>query len=329
MDSKPINTLSEFVQAVCDIRATFIHDGPLCNEVPLFRGHADENFELLPSIARERTDEFDITLFNHEHSLIALATYKYPKLFDKNLLPIERLTLLQHYGIPTRLLDVTENCLVALYFACCNLDNKNGEVFMFKVNEQRVNDFPILQAIADSSTLCNGATITPLDVFYKHAKQQPYFTEFLAPTSYINAAESNLYLWINAIVAHPIFIHAPYQTLRQRLQQSRYILFANELNKETHKDSKGKGICEAFFSAKISPISKNDSSIAARFIIPSSAKEKILAQLKMFGVCREALFADSPDIVFEEIKKDTLNALKADPEPDVDTNGDIEAQYRP
>ena len=98
---------------------------------------------------------------------------------------------------------------------------------------------------------------------------------------------------------------------------------------ETHKNSEDKDICEAFFSAKISPISKNDSSVAARFIIPSSAKEKILAQLKMFGVCRETLFADSPDIVFEEIKKDTLNALKADPESDVDTNGNIEARYRP
>lgn len=310
MEPKVIHTLPEFVESVCDIRSTFVHESILCNEISLFRGHADENFELLPSLARGREDEFDVTLLNLERSLITLATYKYPNLFGKNLLPIERLTLLQHYGIPTRLLDVTENCLVALYFACCSLDDKNGEVFMFKINEQHINNFPILQAIADSGILCNSSAPTSVERFYEHAKQQPYFTEFQTPTAYINSSKSALVLWIKNIVEHPIFIHAPYQTIRQRLQQSRYILFANQLSIESTIDDDKK--YTAIFTSNISAIPKDDSSIAARFIIDSKSKKEILKQLRMFGICRETLFADSPDIVCEEIKKDTFNSLMDD-----------------
>lgn len=313
MVPKIVHTLPEFVQSICDTRTTFVHKGLLCNEIPLFRGQADVDFELSPSLARERKSEFDIDLFNLEHSLITLASYKYPELFNKNLLPIERLTLLQHYGIPTRLLDVTENCLVALYFACCSLNDKNGEVFMFRINEQRVNDFPILQAIADSNTLCNGATLISLERFYDHAKQRPYFTEFQTPVSYIKSSKGALYLWIKSIVEHPIFIHAPYQTLRQRLQKSRYILFSNDLTTSEGTDNASQ---QMYFKSNISAIAKDDSCIAARFVIPFSEKETILEQLKMFGICRETLFADGPDIVCEEIKKDALNSLREEPEPE-------------
>ena len=50
-----------------------------------------------------------------------------PGVFNLDMLPIDLLACLQHYGIPTRLLDVTTNALAALYILCQNLYKLLGE----------------------------------------------------------------------------------------------------------------------------------------------------------------------------------------------------------
>ena len=47
----------------------------------------------------------------------------------RELLDLELLTELQHFGAETCLLDFTESALVALYFACRNDDCENGKIF--------------------------------------------------------------------------------------------------------------------------------------------------------------------------------------------------------
>ena len=70
----------------------------------------------------------------------------------------DRLVRMQHYGLPTRLLDVSGNPLVALFFACYGapkLLNIDGEVIVFRVSSDKVRyyDSDTVSCLANLSNL--------------------------------------------------------------------------------------------------------------------------------------------------------------------------------
>jgi len=118
----------------------------------LYRGHSDaRKFKLKPSLFRKAK------AWRRESSVFRMLLASQPQEFSSDLTTLERLVRMQHYSLPTRLLDVTWNPLCVLYFAVLDFDKQDGEVIVFKVPERSVKFF-------DSDTvscIANLAYLTP------------------------------------------------------------------------------------------------------------------------------------------------------------------------
>jgi len=92
-----------------------------------FRGQADWNNDLLPGIFRKEGDRYD------EAEMYQEFIRRYPEHSSSHKNIFEWMTLMQHYRLPTRLLDWSTNLLVALFFAVNDekWKDKDGAVFAF------------------------------------------------------------------------------------------------------------------------------------------------------------------------------------------------------
>lgn len=115
-----------------------------------YRGQAAKYKSIISSISRDKGH------LTNEHQIYRETVHMYEQEeFKTLLLPIERLAKLQHYGIPTRLIDVTIDPLIALYFAVENIDNtSDGLVFVYVQTSKPTNSKPV-QLLALLATLEN------------------------------------------------------------------------------------------------------------------------------------------------------------------------------
>lgn len=120
-------------------------------EAWFFRGQKDAGYAFHSTLYRRLLDSskngfIPKTPKDYEESMV-VAEVSLLEAAKKNgigrgLSALETLTLLQHHGSPTRLLDVTSDWKVALFFACENMDGKDGRVFLTNVPTTRWQRFP-------------------------------------------------------------------------------------------------------------------------------------------------------------------------------------------
>jgi hypothetical protein len=110
-----------------------------------YRGHSDESYESIPSVFRKIENDSSTGFFSDkEDSLFKNMVMQCPQEFIGCYSTLEYLVKMQHYGLPTRLLDLTTNPLVALYFACCShygKGGKNGEILVYEVPNEDIKFF--------------------------------------------------------------------------------------------------------------------------------------------------------------------------------------------
>ena len=110
-----ISSVSEFIEKIVQ------RDKEAGTET-FYRGHADKGWKLLPSIFRTPNG------VEKEHLLFRDMVAHEPQSFSECKSALDYLVQMQHYGLPTRLLDMTINPLVALYFACQSVDDVNAGI---------------------------------------------------------------------------------------------------------------------------------------------------------------------------------------------------------
>ena len=139
--SSSIATPSEAKDVVVNSAAEFVAELAQLDRVKgaetFYRGHADKAWKLIPSILRTLNGP------RVEHLLFRDMVAHEPQSFSECRSALDHLVQMQHYGLPTRLLDVTMNPLVALYFACeeATSEPADGAVYHFAVPEQKVKHY--------------------------------------------------------------------------------------------------------------------------------------------------------------------------------------------
>lgn len=178
-----IQSVQEFISLIEKLKDNYTYEQPILpNPVfgkqvyePhfIFRGHSNhEKYSLLPGVFRWKkiseghfVGEFSQMEHNILNDFISEAC-RY--ISDVPVGDIATwLEIAQHFGVPTRLLDFTENPLVALYFACAGSLQKNASVWI--INEPAYNKkFFSESALVQTSKSQNAITqIISQEVIYQ------------------------------------------------------------------------------------------------------------------------------------------------------------------
>lgn len=254
----PISTLPEFGQEVDRLMA-------LPSETRWFRGIGNQTHELIPSLFRhpEIANRRPLDL---ERALITRFRQRsIPFLAHRIEDEWELLFLMQHHGVPTRLLDWTENPYVALYFALtsCRMDPTTGaypDCCVWSLDPIAWN-----RAVLDDITFAGGVLVTTDGQLDSH---KPGIKETL-------------------FRRRPVAMYGSYNSPRIVAQRGAFTVFGSDI---------------APMESVKSSVPKITDEVMSKLTIPGASVATMLKALSAIGYTDSVLFPDL-DGLAREIKR--------------------------
>lgn len=264
-----IGSVSTFLNQLADIDVDEEH-------LLFFRGHSDAAYQLTPSIYRKNG------WIKNEDILLKELILRCPSDFDLNESTFHTLVKMQHYSYPTRLLDITSNPLIALYFATADSTNKgvDGEVVIFKIPKRKIKYY-------DSDTVS----------VLSNLSRRP--SGFSLPLNEIEIDEFNKLEDIKYLL-HEIKNEKPYfePKINPRHLES-VVCVKPKLDNARILKQDGAFFLFGISRSKMEPaeISKEYiTSITKPFIIDSKKKQHIRKQLKTLGVSQGTIYPEIENV---------------------------------
>ena len=263
-DSDKIGSIQTLIKNLETLNETDFDD----NVLIFYRGHSNKNFDLTPSIYRKHE------LLKNEDRLFKDIIAKSPGEFKGCVSTFEKLVKMQHYSLPTRLLDITTNPLVALYFACADTSQKDedGKLYRFEIKESQLKyfDSDAVSVVANISRRPIGFEITSIKgmsreefnkeeailyLLHEIRTEKPHFQ------AVINEEDIEKVFCVKPILDNPRIIK----------QEGAFFLYGIKGNKSQPAD----------FNFE-----------STTFIINKNEKKKILKQLESLGIDESTLFPE-------------------------------------
>lgn len=244
----------------------------------LFRGQANVNWLLSPSLYRQN-------LFEAENLLLTEIKHICPNEFGDNR--FDSLVKMQHFGMPTRLLDVTTNPLVSLYFACESSEqsNEDGIVYIFPNMPVSWSNDPLVDLV--------------MDFVYDYFPRKMWLDQMLdqSQKKYRNGSYRLMPDTIDSLLHYltiPAFAVMPAKTNeRVEAQDGAFFVFGMHFSNREVSTNPGT-IGRVYYNFEpieidnVQQIWKKTETLR----IPAAAKKGILNQLDILGINERKLFPD-------------------------------------